>query len=501
MAPSQLLRPVYTPQQVSDFLVSGYWTEQGLSRHAFALGSDKAISVNLTAVSAEQRETARLALEAWTSTTGIQFKIVSSGGEIFLKSSDGNEANSNVSFSGNTSKSSTVTVGDQWAEKYGYGLGSYTLQTWIHEIGHSLGLGHAGIYDGNAHYPDDAHYANDSWQMSVMSYFSQSENTFINGSYAYVMTPMRADFIAIRELYGSGTPLRAGNSTYGDNANTGDFYQKITSLLSDISWAIVDSRGIDTLDVSRDVSGARVDLRPSGISDAWGLIGNLVIDGATLIENFIGGTGSDWVLGNQADNRLVGRQGNDTLSGGTASDTLQGGDGNDSLIGGSGSDTLSGNGEQDSLQGGTGNDALQGGSGSDRLWGGVGDDLIDGGIGADMLMGGTGRDTLRGASGSDLLNGGLGDDDLYGGAQADSFVFNFCDAKNQDRIFDFNASEGDRISIDDLLWDEDLTLRDAVDQFCSIDKAGALFQFDDLNTLRVDGITSLDQLYGSVTII
>lgn len=498
MPTPQAFPPVYTPRQVANFLVSGYWESKGTPVHAFSLGSDRAISVNLTQVSSEQRDTVRLALESWTTTTGIRFAEVKSGGEIQLTTSSQYEANSNVTFYGNTTKSSTITVGDPWADKYGTGLGSYTLQTWIHEIGHSLGLGHAGIYDGSSSYAEDAIYANDSWQMTVMSYFSQYANTFIDADYAYVMTPMLADMMAIRDLYGTVSPLRAGNSVYGNNANTGDFYEKLQPLLGEVSWTIVDSGGMDTLDITGDRIGARIDLNPGGISNAWGMVGNLVIDATTIIEKVKGGAGSDWILGNKAGNSLIGGQGNDSLFGGMGSDILRGGAGDDSLKGGSSNDSLSGDAQNDSLSGGIGNDVLLGASGEDRLWGGIGNDSLDGGLGRDSLRGGAGNDVLNGSFGSDVMTGGAGNDMLSGGDQADHFIFDFCKEQNQDWIVDFDATEGDRISLDDQLWTGRLTADQAVDRFCAIEQNGAVFRFDDLNTLRIDGISDLDQLYGRI---
>jgi Ca2+-binding RTX toxin-like protein len=62
----------------------------------------------------------------------------------------------------------------------------------------------------------------------------------------------------------------------------------------------------------------------------------------TNIENFIGGSGDDTILGSGAANQLSGGLGNDTLSGLAGADTLSGGDGNDTLIGGTGQDNLTG---------------------------------------------------------------------------------------------------------------------------------------------------------------
>ncbi len=91
-----------------------------------------------------------------------------------------------------------------------------------------------------------------------------------------------------------------------------------------------------------------------------------------------------------------------------------------------------------------GNDTLLGGAGDDILFGQGGNDYLDGGKGNDILLGGTGNDTLIGGPGNDILIGGSG---------ADTFVWKSGDVGN-DVIKDFNASEGDRIDLRDLLKGE-----------------------------------------------
>ncbi|MHC3825600.1 LapA family giant adhesin [Pseudomonas sp. G3-19] len=91
-----------------------------------------------------------------------------------------------------------------------------------------------------------------------------------------------------------------------------------------------------------------------------------------------------------------------------------------------------------------GNDTLLGGAGNDILFGSGGNDLLDGGKGNDILLGGTGNDTLIGGQGNDILIGGSG---------ADTFVWKAGDTGN-DVIKDFNANEGDRIDLRDLLQGE-----------------------------------------------
>ncbi|WP_165672167.1 retention module-containing protein [Metapseudomonas otitidis] len=79
-------------------------------------------------------------------------------------------------------------------------------------------------------------------------------------------------------------------------------------------------------------------------------------------------------------------------------------------------------------------------------------DILNGGNGHDVLYGNAGHDLLNGGDGNDLLIGGVGNDTLTGGAGADIFVWKAGDIGN-DVIKDFNAGEGDRIDLSDLLPD------------------------------------------------
>lgn len=119
------------------------------------------------------------------------------------------------------------------------------------------------------------------------------------------------------------------------------------------------------------------------------------------------------VATNDAD-LVNGLGGNDTLRGEAGDDTLNGGDGNDKILGGVGNDILSGQ---------NGNDTLKGNAGADQMNGGEGDDL------------------LKGGRGEDTLNGGTGDDTLFGRGHADTFEF--ADNHGHDIIKDFAVKNDD----------------------------------------------------------
>ncbi|MEL7461379.1 MAG: M10 family metallopeptidase C-terminal domain-containing protein, partial [Pseudomonadota bacterium] len=361
---------------------------------------------------------------------------------------------------------------------------SYVFQTFVHEVGHALGLGHAGDYNGGATYGVDNHYSNDSWQTSVMSYFDQFENSSIDASYAFALTPMVADIIAIQNIYGV-TNANTGNTVYGNGGNTGTFLDGWLGWTSPTAITLYDGGGTDLIDLSPEGADQRLNLREESISDVNGLTGNLIVARGAVIENATLGNGDDWVQGNAANNVISLGNGNDDAWGDGGFDTLEGGEGSDNLWGGAqadnlfgqdGNDVLYGEAGNDRLFGGIGNDALYGGdnndvgwgengddfmqagAGDDRFYGGGGDDIIEGADGNDELGGGAQEDSIDGGSGNDLifgdagfdtLNGNGGNDTLYGGNQAD----NLFGGDDDDELF--GEAGFDRLfggSGDDVLW-------------------------------------------------
>ena len=77
------------------------------------------------------------------------------------------------------------------------------------------------------------------------------------------------------------------------------------------------------------------------------------------------------------------------------------------VIGGSGDDYVVGNDRANSLRGGAGDDILIGLAGNDRLEGDAGSDRLYGGAGKDVLAGGNGKDRLFGGDENDRLCGGV----------------------------------------------------------------------------------------------
>jgi serralysin len=216
----------------------------------------------------------------------------------------------------------------------------------VHEIGHALGLGHGGNYNGWATYGVDNLYQNDHWAYSIMSYFDQADAGF--GSYRFVMGPSLADIVAMHSMYGANTSFNSGNSVYGRNATAGSLYD-FANYSTTPAFTIYDTGGSDTLDASGYGVNQTINLNPEAFSSIGGLINNISVARGVAIEGAVGGSGADSMIGHAGNNMLIGNAGADTLNGGTGSDSLHGGAGDDMLIA---------DGFEDFLDGGAGNDIV-----------------------------------------------------------------------------------------------------------------------------------------------
>ena len=161
--------------------------------------------------------------------------------------------------------------------------------------------------------------------------------------------------------------------------------------------------------------------------------GSTGVDVLVSIENAIGSTGADTIIGSEVANLLEGGLGDDKIWARGADDTVRGGDGNDVLVGGFG-----GNSGKPS-----GNDTMFGDAGNDELYGEDGNDILWGGKGSDQYAAGAGNDTLYFEADGES-------DTAWGGDERDTFVFQ--GKFGVDRIKDFLAtgSESDKIDLRDF---------------------------------------------------
>lgn len=449
---------LYSYDQIATQLTNTYWG--GTSRN-FNVQPGGTITVNLTALTTDGMNLAREALNLWSDVLGITFNEVATGGQITF---DDNEAGAFATStrSGGFITSSRVNVSTDWLTNSGTTIRSYSFQTYIHEIGHALGLGHAGPYNGNADYTQDATYLNDAWATTIMSYFDQNENTYFAGlgfNRVFAQTPMIADIIAVQNLYAGGsTTTRTGDTTYGFNNNSGRSIYTAAVGQTSVAVTIFDNGGNDTLDYSGFSSNQRINLNQESFSNIGGGTGNLSIARGTVIENAIGGSGTDVLIGNAANNRLDGRGGNDQMYGGGGNDTYiadsqsdvvfeNTGEGTDTvesasnyylfanieslILTGSGDtfgvgndldNVITGNSGLNLLIGGLGIDTIHGGDARDSIFGEDDNDMLYGDAGIDYMVGGNGSDSMDGGADADEMYGQAGDDAMWGGMTFDTDI-------------------------------------------------------------------------------
>jgi serralysin len=365
--------------------------------------------------------------------------------------------------------STAAEGGDAWFNKSsGYYSnpvkGNYAYTTFLHEMGHALGLEHA--HEAYV-MPSDR----DSMEYTVMSYRSYVGASlgggYTNEKYGYAQSLMMYDVAALQHMYGADYTTNSGNTSYSWSPTTGEM--RINGVgqgapgANRIFLTVWDGGGTDTYDFANYATDLKVDLRPGewtttssaqlaklhydGSKVAIGNIANALLhnnDGRSLIENAKGGSGNDAITGNSANNTFWGNAGNDTLIGGDGHDNLVGGAGADRLDGGNGIDLANygsaaagviadllyssiNTGEAtgdtyvsiERLYGSRYNDNLRGDNAANAIFGAAGNDILYGRGGNDTLLGGDGNDNLVGGAGADRLDGGNGSDLAnYGSAAA-----------------------------------------------------------------------------------
>ncbi|HGM9982675.1 TPA: M10 family metallopeptidase C-terminal domain-containing protein [Proteus mirabilis] len=297
-------------------------------------------------------------------------------------------------------------------------IGSFVYHTFIHELGHSLGLFHIWEYILN-----EKHKVLDSIKYSVMSYKCPDIKDADFGG-LYPMTFMLVDILLLQYLYGENMTTRLENNTYGFHSNTGRAAYSLNNIEDKLVSCIWDSGGIDTLDFSLYTVNQVINLNKGCFSDIGGLRSNISIAYKTIIENAIGGKGDDTLIGNPFDNNLIGGDGNDLFYGGSGNDVIYGELGNDVLYGDDGDDMLIDYYGANMLDGGKGNDRICVAS-MDR--GLPGRNIIQGGEGDDEIYLGTGTHNVTGGQGNDTFNFFC-----YEGIESNSSIWDF--EKNKDKI-------------------------------------------------------------------
>ncbi|MCA8928736.1 MAG: cadherin-like domain-containing protein [Alphaproteobacteria bacterium] len=357
-----------------DALISGsYWQQTALT-FGFASSAadyeanyyDSTAIASVSGFNATQMGVTYDALGQYAAISGLTFEELGDNAGERVIDADLRLARSDAPGTAYAYYPSTNPVGgDAFFNTSGYNspqIGNYQYHTFLHELGHALGLKHGQDTSGPGAIP----YEFDSMEYSVMTYRSWVGKPltygYANETWGYSQSLMMLDVAAIQRMYGANFATNAGDTVYSFSTTTGEmFVDGIgtgTPGGNRVFRTVWDGNGNDTYDFSNYTTSLNVDLTPGGYVDLdangnfqramldFGYAGNPVTyarghlfnalqyqgDARSLIENAKGGSGDDVFTGNAADNTFTGNGGNDIFLESAGNDTYLGGTGLDQLV-------------------------------------------------------------------------------------------------------------------------------------------------------------------------
>ena len=417
----------------------------------------------------------RKAFAAWQAVSGITFAETTDGNDANLieriSGADGNLGTHHYPQRGNVSVGNYNERASVYNDGSNNAVGSFSFTTFIHELGHAIGLDHS--HEGFAGVDNASDTGDNGLNQQIFSVMSYNRGWDGDGgdpttNNGWVAGPMAFDIAAVQLIYGRNMTTATGNNVYVlPSANQmGTSYSCI--------W---DAGGIDTISAGANASGAvtinlndatlRNEAGGGGfVSRQFGIFGGFTIANGVVIENAIGGTGNDTLVGNEYSNGLLGGVGDDALYGGAGHDRLAGGAGADVLVGGNGNDTYDLGSDLDSADtiteiAGQGIDAITTlitrsldsseyaaidtlvlvGTAAIDGTGNALSNVLTGNGASNALIGGGGNDSLRGGGGADVLTGGGGNDRLVFGLASESPL------SARDKVLDFDDRGDDLIDL------------------------------------------------------
>src|SRR5688572_9417899 len=205
-----------------DGLLSGLrWASSDITYSFTTASNQYGYSVpGFQTLSGVQQEAAECVLANFAAVANVTFSEAA-GGVGTLRFAEADDPVTAYAYLPHTSEAG----GDAFFNHFDYNApdpGTYAYLTFLHEVGHTLGLDHGQEEPGHiAALPTD----HDSLEYSVMTYRSfvgadLTGYTAAQGSYP--LTLMLADIAAMQYMYGANYTTNSGNSTYEWSATTGE---------------------------------------------------------------------------------------------------------------------------------------------------------------------------------------------------------------------------------------------------------------------------------------
>jgi serralysin len=227
----------------------------------------------------------------------------------------------------------SIETTNAWSDLASFqAYGGYGPGTIVHEIGHLLGLMHAGPYNGDVQPALQQYNATDTTLWSTMSYIAPADSTAkyfdsypvqgtnwgvgTDGYARSPTTPMMLDILAVQQLYGQTTSTTfSGGQVYGFNCNISDAARPFFDFTVNRDPVITlwNSGTNNTLDLSGYSADSTINLNPGTFSSADGMTNNIGIAYNTVIDHAVGGAGNDTFYVNAVNDWIDGQGGTNTV--------------------------------------------------------------------------------------------------------------------------------------------------------------------------------------------
>ena len=232
-----MAKAVWSNAKILTQLDSGFHWSGGSITYSFptsASGYAGGEAAGFSQLNASQQAAAASAIELWDGLIAPNFSLVAGNtANIKLANTTTNIQYAHAYFPGQSSTAGSVWFNSNYGANSGTNnvvepvVGEYGFQTFIHEIGHALGLNHPGNYNGGSPtYEKNALFQQDSHQYTIMSYFGAEKTgadwVASDGKRYFAQTPMLYDVMALQSMYGADTTTRTGDTTYGYGSNAGN---------------------------------------------------------------------------------------------------------------------------------------------------------------------------------------------------------------------------------------------------------------------------------------